>query len=67
LYPDEDIEIDAVTVHEDRFPAGVHSADAMAGRAGPCTGGRHHIYGTAAGAPPRTPRLKRRRGWNSCR
>lgn len=29
LYPDQDIEIDAVTVHEDRFPSGVHSADAM--------------------------------------
>ncbi|MEV7558687.1 ATP-grasp domain-containing protein [Streptomyces sp. NPDC089795] len=31
LYPEQDIEIDAVTVHEDRFPADVHSADAMAG------------------------------------
>ncbi|MGC5344781.1 ATP-grasp domain-containing protein [Streptomyces sp. DT171] len=30
LYPDQDIEIDAVTVHEDRFTAGIHSADAMA-------------------------------------
>ncbi|WLQ38607.1 ATP-grasp domain-containing protein [Streptomyces laculatispora] len=29
LYPEHDVEIDSVTVHEDRFVSGVHSADVM--------------------------------------
>ncbi|GAB2443036.1 ATP-grasp domain-containing protein [Streptomyces incanus] len=30
LYPERDVEIEAVTVHEDRFPPEIHSADVMA-------------------------------------
>ncbi|MFH9398649.1 ATP-grasp domain-containing protein [Streptomyces sp. NPDC017638] len=30
LYPERDTEIESVTVHEDRFPAGIHGADPMA-------------------------------------
>lgn len=32
LYPEQDLEVDSVTVHEDRFPPGIHSATAMAGQ-----------------------------------
>ncbi|WP_103542806.1 acetyl-CoA carboxylase biotin carboxylase subunit family protein [Streptomyces sp. SM1] len=31
LYPERDVEIEAVTVYEDRFPAEIHGADVMAG------------------------------------
>ncbi|MEG3626572.1 ATP-grasp domain-containing protein [Streptomyces poriticola] len=31
LYPEQDLEVEAVTVHEDRFPPEIHSADPMTG------------------------------------